>query len=479
MLAPLNILLATSEAHPLIKTGGLADVSSALPAALNQLGLDCRLLLPGYPGVMERCRNLKPIAALGGLPQGGEARLWLGAMPDTAVPVYVLDIPAAYARAGGPYQDADGRDYADNAARFAALSHAAMQLCLPGNALGWQPDLLHCNDWQTGLAPAYLHFAGRPVASLITIHNLAFQGVFPPATVAACGLPPESFAISGVEYYGSLSFLKAGLYYADWITTVSPTYAEEIQRTPLGMGMEGLLALRRQRLTGILNGIDTADWNPMSDRHLPHNFNLRAMAGKAKAKAALQKELGLAAQENSPLFAMVSRLTHQKGVDWVLQVAPGILDRGGQLAILGTGEKSHEAALRALATTHPGQVSVVIGYDEGLSHRIEAGADLFLMPSRFEPCGLNQMYSQRYGTLPIVHATGGLSDTVSEGVNGFSFSQPDAHALWLAIERALAAYASPGQWRKLQHHAMSKDFDWENSAHQYLALYRQILAARA
>lgn len=477
MLAPLNILLVTSEARPLVKTGGLADVSSALPAALRELGIDCRLLMPGYPRVMQQCQNLREIGHLDGLPGPSEARLWHGTMPDTGVPVYVLDIPAAYDRPSGPYQDATGTDYADNDWRFACLAHAAMQLCLPKSQLDWHPNLVHCNDWQTALTPAYLHFAGRPAASLMTIHNLAFQGVYPPSSVATTGLPADSFAIEGVEYYGRFSFLKAGLYYADWITTVSPTYAEEIQHEPLGMGMQGLLSLRNRQLSGILNGIDTSDWNPMSDLHLPHNFSQRAIAGKRKTKIALQRELGLEIRAEAPLFAMISRLTYQKGVDWALQVAPGILAQGGQIAILGAGEKEYETALRALAAAHPGKVATIIGYDESLSHRIEAGADLFLMASRFEPCGLNQMYSQRYGTLPIVHATGGLSDTVHAGIDGFSFNEPTAHAFWLAIEQALEAYRDPPRWRKLQKNAMRKDFTWEKSAREYRALYQRLVAS--
>lgn len=475
MLRPLKILFVTSEVRPLIKTGGLADVSSSLPAALRDLGLDCRILVPGYPAVLEQCGTLTLVATLPATLLG-PARLLTGLMPDTRVPIYVLDAPLAYQRPGGPYLDTNGVDHADNAERFALLSQVAAQLCEPHNALDWQPDCLHVNDWQTGLAPAYLHFSGRPVPSLITIHNLAFQGVYEASLLSTLGLPSESFAVHGLEYYGGLSFLKAGLFYSDWITTVSPRYAMEIQDEPLGMGMQGLLGQRSHRLTGILNGIDTADWNPSSDLHLAHSFTYRAMAGKRRCKAALQAELGLAQSAEVPLFGVVSRLTHQKGLDWILQIAQGLLAQGGQLAILGTGEPLLEAGFRQLALQHPTQVAAFIGYDEGLSHRIEAGADLFLMPSRFEPCGLNQMYSQRYGTLPVVRDTGGLADSVRDGVDGFSFMGDTAHALWLTVERALAAYHDRPLWRRLQQTAMRKDSSWEKSAREYAALYAQLIA---
>jgi starch synthase len=473
----LNALFVTSEARPLIKTGGLADVSSALPAALRELGVDCRILLPGYPQVMDQAKNLRPVARLEGLPGDFAAHLLQGEMPDTRVPVYVLQADYAYRRPGGLYQAASGTDFSDNDWRFALLSHAAMRLCLADSPLDWRPALLHANDWQTGLAPAYLHFAGRPVPSVITIHNLAFQGIFPPERLADLWLPPESFAVNGVEYYGNLSLLKAGLYYADHITTVSPSYALEIQQEPLGMGMQGLLSDRAAQISGILNGIDTSDWNPTADLHLPAEFSARGLAGKKRCKAALRADVGLENLPDAPLFGVISRLTFQKGLDWVLQIAPGLIDRGAQLVILGKGEADIEAGFTQLAARYPGKVATLIGYDEGLSHRIEAGTDVFLMPSRFEPCGLNQMYSQRYGTLPIVHATGGLRDTVNEGVDGFVFEEPVAHALWLAIERALAVWSRPQDWKRMQQTAMKKDFSWEPSAAAYLKIYRQLVAA--
>jgi len=311
---------------------------------------------------------------------------------------------------------------------------------------------------------------------VMTIHNLAFQGIFPPETTLALGLPAESFQIDGVEYYGNLAFLKAGLYYADLITTVSPSYAEEIQMEPLGMGMQGLLSTRRDQLCGILNGIDTADWNPSGDLHLPCEYSSRAPSGKRRCKQALQTDLNLEIAPNAPLFGVVSRLTNQKGLDWIIQVAAGIVDRGGQIALLGTGEKPIEEALHELALANPGRISATIGYDEGLSHRIEAGADIFLMPSRFEPCGLNQMYSLRYGTVPVVHATGGLKDTVEDNITGFVFHAPTPHGLWLAIERALAAYADKPAWKHIMQAGMTRDFSWERSAREYQRLYERAVA---
>jgi starch synthase len=471
-----NILFATSEARPLVKTGGLADVSGALPAALRQLGMDCRLVLPGYRSVMSGARNLREIWYFHDFHGYGEVRLHEGEMPDNGVPVYVVDCPWHYLREGGPYQDTHGKDYADSAWRFALLSRMAALLAGPTSPLAWRPDLLHCNDWQTGLAPAYLRFSGGAgVPSLMTIHNMAYQGIFPADHVEPLGLPRASFQPEGVEFYGNFSFLKAGLYYADWITTVSPSYAEEIQHPAMGMGMQGLLATRRQQLSGILNGIDTDDWNPAADAHLNCRFSSRNSTGKRDCKLALQRDLNLETDARAPLFAVISRLTYQKGLDWILHVAEGILHRGGQLAVLGTGDRALETAFRALASHHPGRVAAIIGYDEGLSHRMEAGADLFLMPSRFEPCGLNQMYSLRYGTLPIVHATGGLKDTVEDGVNGFVFHAAEAHALWLAIERALALWEQPKAWHAMRLAAMRQDFSWAKSARDYVALYDRLL----
>ncbi|MEW6677531.1 MAG: glycogen synthase GlgA [Pseudomonadota bacterium] len=471
----MKILYITSEAVPLVKTGGLADVSGALPAALRAIGMDCRILLPGYPRVLEVAEGLTPICDLHGLPGHPAARLLEGRMPDGTTPLYVLDVPAAFDRLGGPYQDEHGHDHVDNAWRFAVFSKAAALLASHQSPLDWRPDLVHCHDWQTGLVPAYLKFMGESLPSLMTIHNLAYQGIFPPATLPLLDLPPASFSIEGVEYYGNVSFLKAGLYYAWQLSTVSPTYAREIQQAELGMGMQGLLAQRTSQLTGILNGIDTQDWNPGADHHIPCAFRARAPGDKRLCKQALQARMGLEQRPDAPLFGLIARMTHQKGLDLVLAVAEGIIHRGGQLVMLGTGDKLIEQAVRDTCQKHPGQAACFIGYDEALSHQIEAGSDVFLMPSRFEPCGLNQMYSLRYGTLPIVHATGGLADTVQDGVTGFVFLEPTPHALWLAVERALDLYPDKTAWRRMMKNGMEQDVSWEHSAREYVALYQRML----
>lgn len=467
---PPRVLFVTPEVRPLVKTGGLGDVSADLPPALRALGVDCRLLVPGFHGVLAGARDLRWLATWRDIPGYGEIHLLSGSMPDTDVPVYIIDYPYHYLREGGPYLDGEGRDWPDNAWRFALLSHVALRLALHG-VDGWAPDILHGNDWQTGLMPALSHYFAPGVGTVMTLHNLAYQGIFPASLAPVLGLPPESFDVDGVEYFGQFSFLKAGLFYATRITTVSPTYAREIQSAPLGMGMEGLLSTRAQDLTGILNGIDTTFWNPATDPHLPAHYDAHDLAGKAECKRQLQADLGLIVNATAPLFGAVSRLTDQKGLDWVLEIAPGLLADGAQLALLGSGDATLEAAFRALARAYPGQAATVIGYDEGLAHRIEAGADFFLMPSRFEPCGLNQMYSLRYGTPPIVHATGGLADTVEDGTSGFVFHTASAHALLLAVQRARHLYGNASALATMRAAGMKRDFSWEKSARAYLAVY--------
>jgi starch synthase len=479
----LKVLFATSEMAPLIKTGGLADVSGALPVALRAAGVDVRVLLPGYTPVLAQLPQHEVVATFDALPGFPPARLLAG---DTAtdVPLLVLDCPELYQRAGGPYQDADGRDWSDNPRRFALLSRVAAILASTDSPLPWKPDLLHCNDWQTGLAPAYLHFWHSKTPTVMTIHNLAFQGVFPPQLLEELHLPPSSFAIGGVEYYGNLSFLKAGLYYADHITTVSPNYAQEIQREPLGFGMQGLLAQRSDRLTGILNGIDTDEWNPAKDGYLAKNYSAARMTGKAANKQALQRRMGLAEEAETPLLGVVSRFTHQKGLDLLLEVVPSLIDLPVQLAMLGSGEAELQRTARELAGRYPGRVAAHIGFNEELSHLIEAGVDMFVMPSRFEPCGLNQFYSQRYGTPPIVHATGGLADSVIDctpeslkagSASGFVFSEPTADSLHAAILRATELYRDQKLWKALRKNCMAKDSSWQHSAEAYLDVYRGVL----
>ena len=481
--AGLKVLFATSEIHPLIKTGGLADVSAALPAALHRLGVDVRLLLPGYPQVMDGLKNKWVVAT--GIFDFGEVRLLSSVMPDSGVPVLVVDYPPLYRRAGGPYQDAHGRDWPDNALRFGLLSRIGALLSSEASPLSWRPDVIHCNDWQTGLIPALLHYVpGYKAATLVTIHNLAYQGIFPAELTTQLGLPPESFSMHGVEFCGNLSFLKGGLYYADHISTVSPTYAEEIQTDALGFGLQGLLSERRGQLTGIVNGIDVHHWNPSSDPFLAANYSASKLAGKATNKSALQARLKLDPDPTVPLLAVISRIAPQKGLDLLLEIAPALLKLPLQIAVLGSGEKALEHSLQKLAREHRGKVSVTIGFDEGLSHLMEAGADIFLMPSHFEPCGLNQMYSQCYGTPPVVRATGGLADTVVDATpaaikdgsaTGFVFKPFDAPDFLAAVRRALTAYGNKKTWRSLQKNGMGRDFSWEASAAKYLALYQSLL----
>jgi starch synthase len=485
----LRVLFATPECAPWVKTGGLGDVSAALPAALEAGGLDVRVLLPAYRPVLAALgpqrRELAAFAATARFPA---ARLLEAPLPS-GVPAWLLDCPELYDRDGGPYQDpAAGHDWPDNALRFAALARVAARLAGESSPLAWRPQVLHCNDWQTALAPAYARFArGERTANVMCIHNLAFQGLFPPATAATLELPAAANSIDGGEFYGRFSFLKAGLAYADAITTVSPTYAREIQREPLGFGLQGLLAARAGRLHGILNGIDEEAWDPATDALIARRYDAARLGAKRDNKLALQRRMGLPADAGVPLFGFVGRLTEQKGVDLIVAAAPRIAAAPAQLAVLGAGERRLEDALRTLARARPREVAVETGFDEPLAHLIEAGADAFLMPSRFEPCGLNQMYSQRYGTPPVAHATGGLCDSIVDctpttlgggTATGFLFGEPTAEALADAVGRALAAYRDATTWQALQRNGMARDFGWRASAARYIELYRSLVEGR-
>ena len=478
---PLKILFVTPECAPLVKTGGLGDVSASLPPALRALGLDARVLLPGYPPVLAGNPSAKELGRATVL--GKEARLLEGALP-TGVPLIILDCPALFARHGGPYQSDDGADWADNALRFGVLSRAAALLGSAHSPIGWRPDVVHANDWPTALAPVYLHFDPRPhAASLITIHNLAFQGIFEFARVGGLELPKESLGTRGLEFYGRHSFLKGGLVYADAINTVSPTYAREIQGEELGFGMDGVLRERSDRLSGVLNGIDTVTWDPENDAHIPSRYGAASLEGKAANKVALRERMGLGGTGNKPLMAMVSRLTHQKGIDIVVAAGERILALGAQVVVCGTGDKELAGKLRGLQARHPHDVGLSITFDEPLAHLIEAGADMFLMPSRFEPCGMNQMYSQRYGTPPIANATGGLVDTVFDeyravdvAPTGFLMSEATPEALMEACGRAVSAFRDPAKWRALQLNGMSRDFGWGAAAVRYREIYEKMVS---
>ncbi|MBI1173662.1 MAG: glycogen synthase GlgA [Sideroxydans sp.] len=482
----MHILFVTSEIYPLIKTGGLADVSGSLPLALRKLGADVRVLIPGYPSVLEKLQHTKVLAEFPS-PAGNTApaRLLSAVMPDTALPLLVLDCPVLYNRSGGPYLAPTGRDWPDNAQRFGFLNQIGALLAGSATPLSWRPDVVHCNDWQSALIPALLHYSHAAHArSVVSVHNLAFQGNFDAQWIPRLGLPAASYQMHGVEFYGHFSFLKAGLYYADKITTVSRTYAAEIQTPEFGCGMEGLLQERHADLAGIVNGIDD-DWNPARDSHLQKTYDYRTLGNKAANKLALQQELGLEPDADAPLLGLVSRLTHQKGIDLVLDCVHDLLQDGAQLAVLGTGETQFEHSLNQLVRRHPGRVSATIGYDEGLAHRVIAGSDIFLMPSRFEPCGLSQMYAMAYGTPPVVRRTGGLADTVTDcnaaalrdgSATGFVFEQAGATELLGTIRRALSVYRTPETWNALQSSGMQRDFSWQHAAEQYLAAYRSAMA---
>jgi len=483
----LRVLFITPEVFPFCKTGGLGDVSAALPAALRMLNTDARLLLPGYPQVLAGAKYQYKVFEFNELPHFPPAVLLsarISLNKAEHIPVFIIDCPGLYRRDGGPYMDEYGRDWPDNALRFGLLSKIGAILSSDASPIAWRPHIAHCNDWQSGLAPAYLHFhSGKKAATVMTIHNLAFQGVFPPGSAVQLGLPSASFDINGVEYYGNMSFLKAGLYYADHITTVSPSYAEEIQTEPLGFGLQGLLAGRRSSLTGIVNGIDSNEWNPAADRNLIKTYSSKKLSDKSANKLALQHEMGLMESLDVPLLGVVSRLNHQKGTDLLIDIAPKIAALPAQLAILGNGPAELEHRLAMLALTYPGVIAVRMGFNERLSHLIEAGADCFLMPSRFEPCGLNQMYSQCYGTPPVVHATGGLKDTVVDctpqtlangNASGFLFTPMTADELLSAIKRAVTAYHDKKTWQRLQKNGMAKDFSWHASATAYRELYLSV-----
>ena len=464
-------LSVTSECAPLVKTGGLADVAGALPAALAEEGWDLRTLLPGYPAVLEQTGKGKTVLKEDDL-FGGPAQLRSAKLG--AARFYILDAPHLYDRAGGPYADASGADWPDNSRRFAALSWMAARIGRDGIGK-WRPEVLHAHDWQAGLTPLYLSDQGtdRP-GTILTIHNMAFLGMAPATERAALKLPAEGFGPEGYEFWGKISSLKAGIAWSDRVTTVSPSYARELLTPEFGAGLDGLLRARADILSGILNGIDTTTWNPGSD---PEVANYKSPGGKKRAKAALRAEFGLP-DSDGPLCVVVSRLSDQKGLDILLDALPALVDRGGQLALLGSGDKTLETRWRS-AAAHP-NVAVHIGYDEALSHRIIAGGDAIIVPSRFEPCGLTQLYGLRYGTVPIVAYTGGLIDTVipatpmamRAGVaTGFQFHPTTAHALAGVLIDAVSLYKTPGAWAALQKNGMRQEVGWDASAPAYAALY--------
>jgi starch synthase len=471
-----RVLSVASECVPLVKTGGLADVVGALPGALAAEGWDMRVLLPAYRSLRAGASGWPVVWTEGDL-WGAPGRVLSG--EAGGVPLLLLDAPHLYDREGGPYAGPNG-DHPDNAVRFAALSWVGARIAREGLE-GWKPDVLHAHDWQAGLAPAYLAYHGTGgTRSVITIHNIAFQGWAPAHMLGVLRLPGHAFHPEALEYYGGISTLKAGLVTADRITTVSPTYAAELMRPEFGMGLQGVMAARAGVVSGILNGVDTGVWDPGAEAT---PFTAKAPAGKAAAREALCREFGL--EVPGPLAIVVSRLTDQKGIDLLPAVIPDFVLGGGGLIVLGSGDPGLEAAMRNLATRFPGRVAVKIGYDEGLSHRLFAGADAVLVPSRFEPCGLTQMYGLRYGTLPVVGLTGGLADTVigaspatlaAGAATGVTFHPVDAMAFGQALAQLLAIHAQPKLWAKVRANAMGHPVGWETSAAAYAALYEGLLA---
>ena len=476
-----SVLSVVSEIFPFIKTGGLADVTGALPLALAENGIETATLVPGYPSVVAALTSAEAVLEVDEL-FGGPARLLSGRA--SAHDLLVLEAHHLFTRPGNPYFDSDGRDWPDNALRFGALGWVAARIAR-GAIAGYRPDILHCHDWQAGLTLAYLAFGDGPrPGTVMTIHNLGYQGIFPSGWLGPLGLPSAAFDVDGVEFYGQLSFLKSGLQYADRITTVSPTYAAEMQRPENGFGLDGLLRARSNVILGITNGIDVNVWNPIHDPLLAARFDLATLQNRAENKVRLQRHFALREDADQLLFGVVSRLAWQKGLDLLIEAAPALLELDAQLAVLGTGEPELERRLTSLASAHKGLVGCLIGYDEGLAHLMQAGADSILVPSRYEPCGLTQLYALRYGAVPLVSKVGGLADTVldpeeiTSPVNartGFHFSPVTQLSLEAALVRAREAWSNKEMWRTMQLNGMRTDVSWARSAETYATLYAELL----
>jgi len=483
---PLRVLSVASELYPLIKTGGLADVAGALPLALRHEDMDVRTLIPGYPAVLHRLDDAQPVHSFDNL-FGGQARL-LAATAAMGLELLVLDAPHLFDRPGNPYRRESGGDWPDNPQRFAALSRVAADIGL-GALPSFVPDILHAHDWQAGLAPAYLHYAGGPrPGTVMTVHNLAFQGGCPPSLLGELGLPPHAYAIDGVEYYGGIGFLKAGLWAADRITTVSPSYALEIQTDAGGMGLGGLLRTRAGVLSGIINGIDEDVWNPATDPHLAATYTPATCATtRAVNKVALQQRQGLEVDPRRMLFGVVSRLEWQKGLDLLLDRIPALLELRAQLVLLGAGDPGLQAGFLAAQQANPGRIGVTIGYDESLAHQIQAGSDALVVPSRFEPCGLTQLCALHYGAVPVVARAGGLADTVIDAneaslaagvATGLQFQPDSGDQLAAALGRAAALWHDRPAWQRLQQNGMAAPVGWTGPARHYAALFRALAEER-
>ncbi|AYD02255.1 glycogen synthase GlgA [Neorhizobium sp. NCHU2750] len=483
----MQVLSVASEVYPLVKTGGLADVAGALPIALAKQDIAVKTLMPGYPAVMRIAEGAALRRTFPDL-LGVEAHIL--EIEYKGLDLLILDCPELFDRQGGPYLDTDGKDYTDNWRRFAALSKAGAiiaQQGLTGDPGSWQPDLVHVHDWQAAMLPAYMRYAAEAeLPSVITIHNIAFQGVFDAEIFPELELPPHAFSIDGIEYYGKVSFLKAGLQ-ASWeISTVSPSYAEEVLTPEFGMGLEGLLHSRSDDLTGIVNGIDTDVWNPQTDPLLASTYSAATLKARSDNKRLVAERFALDAGDG-PLFCVISRLTEQKGMDLLAETLDDLVTHGARLAVLGSGNKTLEDAFHAAAIRHPGRIGVIAAYDEPLSHLMQAGCDAIVIPSRFEPCGLTQLYGLRYGCVPIVARTGGLNDTVidashaglaAKAATGISFGPLTADNLARALRRAIRLYEDDKVWTVIQKQGMKSDVSWNRSAALYAALFSEILARK-
>lgn len=485
----MRVLHVCSELYPLLKTGGLADVTAALPPALSKFSVDSRVLVPGFPAFIDAVEDKKLLLKLPGRFGSDEIAIFLAKIPDSKLDIYVIDAPSLYNRPGNPYADNKNQAYTDNYLRFALLAWLAARLA-EGLDSCWRPDIVHSHDWHAGLVPAYIKATEiatgiKSVKTVFTIHNLAYQGLFPLSIFSELDLPGHFLSINGLEFYGQVSFMKAGLYFADKITTVSPTYAKEIQTYQQGCGLEGLLADRHNDLYGVLNGVDPQIWNPKKDTLIEANYSSTTVAtGKAECKIALQQMMGLAKKEDALLFGIVTRLTEQKGLNLLIEALAEIINRGGQIVLLGSGDKSLEAAFTAAAKKYPKSIAVQIGYDEEQAHRIVAGSDVIMVPSRFEPCGLTQLYGLTYGTLPLVHKVGGLADTVTDSslenladgtATGFVFDEFSVESLTLAIRRAFALYNRKIDWKKVRKTAMQQKVTWDSSAEKIYQIYKNLV----
>ncbi len=478
----LRVLFAASEAAPLSKTGGLADVASALPAALQGLGCDLRVVTPAYRGALDTLAQRRRVADI--VLQRLPITIWEGQVEAGGPLQWLVDCPELYHRQGSLYTDAHGNEYADNAQRYGIFGELVARLALGQNGIGWRPEVVHLNDWHTGLAAAWLAEAIQRPACVFTIHNLAYQGNFPPEQLAALDLPAVRMIPGALEFQGQVSFLKAGLVCADALTTVSPTYAQEIQTSEFGEGMDAILRSRASVLTGIVNGIDDDTWNPATDRFIPRRFDARCVdEGKLANRRALQPRLGFELDDRSLLVVFIGRLAHQKGADLLLAPEAAIDREGVQFALLGAGDRELEQAFADFARRRPGRIAATFTFDEALAHLMEAAADALVMPSRFEPCGLNQMYSQRYGTVPVVRRTGGLVDTVTDATpatlasgtaTGVSFDHADVGGVAYGIGRAMELRQQRQVWSALQRNGMRHDFSWAAVAHRYIEVYRRI-----